>query len=67
MKTSFFVGEAVMLRSGAGPIMYIESLIESQPGQDTERLRCKWLSANKLQTGILPVDSLVRVLKKKGA
>lgn len=56
----YSVGEIVKLKSG-GPDMTIRKLTTNMDRQYTGSYECQWFAGKKLDTGIFPHDSLIKV------
>ena len=56
----YSVGEIVKLKSG-GPDMTIKEVITSISDKPTGSYRCQWFAGKKLDNGIFPHESLIKV------
>ena len=54
------VGDIVKLKSG-GPDMTIKELLTNLSDQPTGSYRCQWFAGKKLDNGVFPHESLVKV------
>lgn len=63
-KAAYAVGDIVKLKSG-GPDMTIKEVITNQHGPDrgafNGNYRCQWFAGKKLDNGIFPQESLLKV------
>ncbi|WP_110709872.1 DUF2158 domain-containing protein [Salinicola sp. CR57] len=60
-KEDFYsVGDIVKLKSG-GPHMTVRELTTNLDRQYTGSYKCQWFAGKKLDTGVFPHDSLVKV------
>ncbi len=70
-KGTYKIGDKVQLNSG-GPIMSVEERLGiGSPslglGEDSdEKYRCQWFAGKKLESGIFPVESLIKAEEKGG-
>jgi len=68
---TFQIGDEVKLRAG-GPKMQVEARIVNDDLliggnlESAERYRCQWFVGGKLQSGVFPVESLVKAEEKDG-
>ena len=57
---TFSVGEIVKLKSG-GPDMTIEDVMTNMNDDPNGNYRCQWFAGKKLDNGVFPHESLVKV------
>ena len=56
----FAVGEIVKLKSG-GPDMTVKEVITNYHDEFTGDYRCQWFAGKKLDSGVFPEESLLKV------
>jgi uncharacterized protein YodC (DUF2158 family) len=56
IQSTFKIGDIVQLKSG-GP----EMTVQTSPEAPSKNYKCQWFAGKKLESGIFPPDSLMRV------